>query len=97
MLRKQLFGDLRMAKLLKTYDEDVLSRTTSVKEPQTATLPPFLKPKIVELPHVVGDDKWSNAILETLLKENQAPDAPITVLKRMYLFESHMQVEQILE
>ena len=59
--------------------------------------PWFLKPKIVELAHVVGDDERRDAVLEALLKENQAPDATVAVLERMYLLESSVQVEQILE
>ena len=40
LLRKCLLGDLRMAEFLKADNEDVLCRAASVKEMQTAALPP---------------------------------------------------------
>ena len=95
LLRERLLGNLRMAKLPKTDDKDVLRRAACVKEAGAPPLPPFLKPKIIELPHVVGDDERRDVVLEAFLEEDQAPDAAVAVLKRMDLLEAHMQIKQV--
>lgn len=44
---------------------------------------------------VVGDDERHDAVCEALFEEEEPTDTTVAILKRMYGFETLMQVEQI--
>ena len=60
-------------------------------------MPPFAQASIIEHLQLVGNDEGNNTCAQTLLEHNKTPNAPITILEWVYLFETNMEVENILK
>ncbi len=58
---------------------------------------PFLESSIIEQLEFVCDDKGDDAVCETFLEHQQAPNSAIAVLERMNLLEAYMKVKDVLK
>ena len=58
---------------------------------------PVLDTSIIEQAQILRDDKRNDARLKSLPKQQQSPDTPITVLKRMDALKAHMEIQQIVK
>ena len=94
-----LFREFGVPEPAKIEDEDVLSGAAGIQQPHAVLgiALPFLKTEIVELPQFFRDDEGGDAVFQALLQEDEPPDAPVAVLKRVDLLEAHMKVDDVLE
>ena len=58
-------------------------------------VPPLPDTTVIEHLEFVGDDEGDYRICQTFLEHHQAPHAPVAVLKRMNLLETHMKIKDI--
>ena len=82
-----------MSELAETKNENVLPGSASVHKPRTPALLPVLQTEVVELFEILRNHERRDAVFQTFLEENQSSNASVSVLKRMYLLETDMEVE----
>ena len=63
----------------------------------TIYVAPFAKSPIIEQFEVIIDDEWHDVVCQTLLEHQQPTYSSITVLKRMNLLESHMEIDNVFQ
>ena len=74
----------------------ILRRKTGICE-IAINMTPFAKTTIIEHLQFVGDDKGNNTTTQTLLEHDESPNTTITILEWVYLFETNVEVKNILK
>ena len=74
----------------------VLSCEASITEIAVG-IPPILNTAVVVEAQFVGNNKRHLCVLQTLPEEQQAPHTTVAILKRMDTFETHVEIQDVIE
>ena len=79
---------------IKQLDESILSVQAGINKPPFLVMP-LRKSTVIKGLFGILDDKWDDPVVKTFLQCDQSADSPVSVLKRVNVFEVGMKPDHI--